>query len=994
MGSPADQERDEAICGTIETVGDSMTYVSLYVQQEINGSWSSVWYPIDSLKKQSNASTNRNEIRMTSGYFDGRPAKEFAVAYNLPDSAQLITIRLFRLDSTTHRPIQITSMKGDTFPRNLGSQAFFDIAAGDYDGDGLDEIMLVNNADLAHTSALPPYYALLLHFHVYDFDVSNMELVSKGISLYQWAFSSDSPYTSLAQLTMISGDFNGNGRDESACAWAFVDVHAGYEWDYLQMISVSPDLMDFSFEYGVYGSQVINGLPHGDEGWFTSATVSLAVGDLNTDGNDELVYAGLDSIYVFEFNSTLFPTKVASFSCNTRVGDPSHRTVAIEDVDGDTTFADSASANWYPEIITFEWLNNPTTQSTSGSDNVYIHKLYKLTDASNFAFISKVCNNLSVGIAASPGIGEGGIIPAYFAGNKITMGIPKLQAVKNLIEPVIIINAPPIHFDVINDSCYDICKSYPIGGTSAFSSQLLQTNSTEADLTTETHSSWGLSSTLSAGGKFLGIGVKASLTAKYGEDFKNTQSNDSTFTVTYSKTAQWDDLIYATVTDYDIWEYPVYADGAMKGHVMAAIAHPLGYAWFYNNDEIGYGDNIILDHEPGNLLSYPDYSEPMENPDLSSLIYEGGLTTISPSSSPGFLKVDWSTIQSSGAEDSTNYGFSAKASVEGWGVSVETEGDYNQGSVNTHTTTISQSFELTANAGAVNPLYANAGYAVTPYAYWSQEGALVLDYMVSLDTNGIASFWEGNYSSEPDLTFNCYYRYFAQKGLGGLSPEMADWTKEIQIFPATPKAGDTVTVLAEIRNYSLKATSGPVQVRFYLGSSDSGGIAVSDLNGDTVFTTSSPVGERSDHVVSFKWKIPTGLTSSDSILYGVIDPYNKIDELKKDNNKAWNSITILGTTPSAVHNPTTVIKSFELSQNYPNPFNPTTLIQYRLPAVSHVTLKVYDVLGREVATLVNGRQTPGTYKVEFNGSRFASGVYFYRLQAGSYTKTMKLLLLK
>src|SRR5271169_1338303 len=148
MGSPEEQQRDEAICGTIETVGDSMTYVSLYVQQEINGSWSSVWYLIDSLKKQSNASTNRNLIRMTSGYFDDAPAKEFGVAYNLPDSAQLITIRLFRLDSTTGRPIQITSIKGDTIPGNLGTQACFDIAAGDYDGDGLDEIMLVNNADL------------------------------------------------------------------------------------------------------------------------------------------------------------------------------------------------------------------------------------------------------------------------------------------------------------------------------------------------------------------------------------------------------------------------------------------------------------------------------------------------------------------------------------------------------------------------------------------------------------------------------------------------------------------------------------------------------------------------------------------------------------------------------------------------------------------------------------------------------------------------------
>jgi hypothetical protein len=74
-------------------------------------------------------------------------------------------------------------------------------------------------------------------------------------------------------------------------------------------------------------------------------------------------------------------------------------------------------------------------------------------------------------------------------------------------------------------------------------------------------------------------------------------------------------------------------------------------------------------------------------------------------------------------------------------------------------------------------------------------------------------------------------------------------------------------------------------------------------------------------------------------------------------------------------------KTYALYQNYPNPFNPTTAIGYQLSAVSHVTLKVYDVLGREVATLVDGQQNAGVYKVSFDGSRFASGVYFYRIVA-------------
>ncbi len=89
-----------------------------------------------------------------------------------------------------------------------------------------------------------------------------------------------------------------------------------------------------------------------------------------------------------------------------------------------------------------------------------------------------------------------------------------------------------------------------------------------------------------------------------------------------------------------------------------------------------------------------------------------------------------------------------------------------------------------------------------------------------------------------------------------------------------------------------------------------------------------------------------------------------------------------------------VASSFQLLQNYPNPFNPTTTISYELSANSFVTLKVYDILGREVATLVNETQSPGEYSVKFDGSRFASGVYFYRMSAGNYTSIKKAALVK
>jgi hypothetical protein len=84
----------------------------------------------------------------------------------------------------------------------------------------------------------------------------------------------------------------------------------------------------------------------------------------------------------------------------------------------------------------------------------------------------------------------------------------------------------------------------------------------------------------------------------------------------------------------------------------------------------------------------------------------------------------------------------------------------------------------------------------------------------------------------------------------------------------------------------------------------------------------------------------------------------------------------------------------ELDHNYPNPFNPSTTIRYALPERSRVTLSVYNTLGQEVATLVNNTEGPGYHEVKFDGSNLASGVYFYRLQAGSFVKTMKSVLIR
>lgn len=86
--------------------------------------------------------------------------------------------------------------------------------------------------------------------------------------------------------------------------------------------------------------------------------------------------------------------------------------------------------------------------------------------------------------------------------------------------------------------------------------------------------------------------------------------------------------------------------------------------------------------------------------------------------------------------------------------------------------------------------------------------------------------------------------------------------------------------------------------------------------------------------------------------------------------------------------------TFAMFQNYPNPFNPMTVIKYQLPVASHVVIKVYDVLGREVSTVINETKAAGYYSVNFNASALSSGIYFYRVIAGSYARTKQMVLIK
>lgn len=124
-------------------------------------------------------------------------------------------------------------------------------------------------------------------------------------------------------------------------------------------------------------------------------------------------------------------------------------------------------------------------------------------------------------------------------------------------------------------------------------------------------------------------------------------------------------------------------------------------------------------------------------------------------------------------------------------------------------------------------------------------------------------------------------------------------------------------------------------------------------------------------------------------------PWNAIQDIGSFVNYKCLAMRTIGSTPTGIQgNINEVPKSNTLDQNYPNPFNPVTKLKFGITDLRFVSLKVYDILGNEIETLVNEKLNAGSYEIEFDGSNFPSGVYFYKLQAGEFVETKRMTLIK
>jgi hypothetical protein len=248
---------------------------------------------------------------------------------------------------------------------------------------------------------------------------------------------------------------------------------------------------------------------------------------------------------------------------------------------------------------------------------------------------------------------------------------------------------------------------------------------------------------------------------------------------------------------------------------------------------------------------------------------------------------------------------------------------------------------------------------------------------------------------------------------------IADLFETATGWDATIVADDIDTAAANLWNNATNQAVGQMGPSPYLAFDSTRTIMAVQYNNKTT-PVSADIFLRYKNLSDTKWSAAQNLTNSDSTnnVETHFAPFIKTSYVGKTANCTVFSMygyEVGNTSPTGngnnktalflgaenfsllttgINDPKTTVNSFALSQNYPNPFNPSTMLNYTLPQKSNVTLKVYDVLGKEVANLVNATQEAGNHSVNFNASKLASGLYIYTLKAGNNVMSKKMMLLK
>lgn len=899
----------------------------------------------------------KKKIHVETGNFLGNSQEEFVVAFQGADTS--VHLQLYSFNPGSLIPQQMGSINDEKTRPPGSSQDNWDIVSGDFDSDGLVDIALLFVKPLGGTN-------WSLFVTVYSID-ENGNFIRKST---QEVFQKPTYSVNEINVDGVAGAFDADAGLEIAFGFAFFQNEEPGNDTYVYLVDVKNSLTTLVVDDTKRVARNVvgpNEMPQ----------FNVGAGDLNRDHRDELIVMSGSTFYVYSTDDQLLPTFKSQRSVQSEGNNfNSDAFLQVEDMDLDQS----------SEIVVLKSFAN----YESGGFQHFEFNVFSL-DTSLITYTVKARRLYEEPMLTNNRNRNYAIALGDFDGDRKRLGDPVHFRRNGVMQPTVVLYTPPIHYDIFDNTSFDLSGCYP-NQSCGFTSSYIQSTTVDTTITTEVHEDWGGDATITASAGFLVAKVKAT----YGDKFSNKESSGTSYTITTGRVASGDDWIYANVYDIDFYEYPVYdsLNATPIGYFLVSIPGNTRPLWLELKDDDLLGSQFRPDHETGNILSY----RTTNTFDTSRVIVDFPEQTIGATGN-SFVSLQIQSFQENGIETSWDAGLEIGARLDltaeeaGFeiGVDVEVNGHYNYGEISTQTVRVQQSLEVRGDLSHLEPQFGTSGtYYVKPYSYWTSYGALALDFKVSQLPVGSNSFWQQRYGGKSDLTFSQPWKYDPEKGypLPGNDTTYRYRSRDIYLSKIDPKGGDSVYIAARVRNLGLQAVTSPFTVRFYNGHPNGGGIQIAET---TIDTTIAARGYRN---VRVPWYIPINQVIGNLRIYAVIDQENSItNEVHENNNIGWAPAIGYGSIVG-VETELPVPEEFVLYQSYPNPFNPTTTIKYSIPYSGVVNIKVFDILGREVAVLLNEYKSAGTYSIEFNANQFASGVYFYQLNTGSFVETKKMLLMK
>jgi hypothetical protein len=907
-----------------------------------------------------------------SGNLDSDSLGEFVTAYWASDG--FIEITAYDVDDTL-KITELGSIRDQEILEppvsNLceDMMLLYDIQCADFNGDGIDEILLSGRTNMD-----PSGYKIFANIYAYDTLSRQMKALTKKIIYSQ----PDSNYD-IGNFNTAAGNFHyPNKEDVAVSLLEYNPIYTATDTisNLLIPFELNPELTTIIAGDPIYQRQ--DTIPHQ---CFYNRISTLIPVDVNNDGLDELLSA-------FSFNE-LYPI------CKIYQGNEAGNFSVYADLDqvSEKFFGGIAAGNFCLDSTAEETVE--LVISTEKKYNEHFAEVYKLKTLQDGSFDKLELIYRRFFTYHFLPMGKTETLLSGDLDYDIRIGKPKYHSVTDILQPLVILNAPPIHFDIFDNQQFDVCHSYNENESKFFSSYTKESQQS-TELRTELNRDWALSKSVSSGFSYWGLSVSAHLTEKYGEKFQKIDGSSRTVTVGFDIEASVDDQIYATVIDYDLWEYPVYEGNNLRGYVMVVDPQVVKNSWFDSKSWKGY--SYIPNHEVGNILSYRHYPLLSDNPAMSEKIKgDYGLETsflMSANSSYDWF-LNFKDFTENQATTTKEFSRDWGVSVSFWGSGFSMNGSYNSKDIQTQRTTVENGINLNVHMDAVDMSIGETRYEVTPYAYWDSNGALVIDYAVAPEVSGPGgedTWWDKHYGYLPDPAFILPWHYDPEKGFS-ISENKRYQTNDIIFKPEDPKDGDTITIYAQVHNFSLIPTPGPVGIRFYVGDPDNGGELITGLDGvDEVFTDGL-IPSRGRMEVKLKWKIPEGLNSFPRI-YAKIDANKEITEIHEDNNKSWNILQKTTGEPVSYESHKMIRPSIQYGKNYPNPFSGSTTISFFIPEIKHVRVDIFNPVGQKIATMVDQELLAGPHEFEFNGERLGQGIYYCRITAGAERQVMKMVLIR